>query len=139
MNRLRSTTLALTFALAALGLGASGAAAGGDDNGGGGGDDDEIRNAGLCSDSSSSKIKVKTDDGRLEVEFEVDQNVNGEKWKVKFKNGNDVVFKGTATTRAPSGSFSIERKIADGPGSDRIKAVARNKSSDERCSATATI
>jgi hypothetical protein len=36
--------------------------------------DDEIRHDGTCSGSSSSEIKVKPDDGRIEVEFEVDQN-----------------------------------------------------------------
>jgi hypothetical protein len=101
--------------------------------------DGDIRNAGECTGSSSSKIKVKPDDGRIEVEFEVDQNVNGQKWKVKLKNGSDVVFKGVATTKAPSGSFSIERKITDRAGADQIKAVARSKSSGEQCSAAASI
>jgi hypothetical protein len=103
----------------------------------GGGDD--IRNPGTCTGSSRSKIKVKPDDGRIEVEFEVDQNRNGVKWKVKIKDNSQTAFKGTAKTRGPSGSFSVEKKIADRAGSDAIKAVAHNKSSGERCKATATI
>jgi hypothetical protein len=104
-----------------------------------GGDDAEVRKAGTCSGASTSKIKVKEDDGRLEVEFEVDQNVNGDTWKVKFKNGSNVVFKGRAKTGPPSGSFSIERKIADTRGKDAIKAVGRNRSTGERCVAQATL
>lgn len=103
------------------------------------GSDDDIRNAGHCSAASSSKIKVKPDDGRIEVEFEVDQNVNGEKWKVKIKDNSKVVFRGFAKTRAPSGSFSIERKIPDRSGPDEVLAVGRNKATGERCRATATI
>lgn len=102
-------------------------------------DDDEIREPGTCTDSSSSKIKVKPDDGRIEVEFEVDQNQTGDVWKVKIKDNGSNVFKGTATTRGPSGSFEIERKITDQSGTDAIKATAKNKSSDERCTAAATL
>jgi osmotically-inducible protein OsmY len=103
------------------------------------GGDDEIRNAGTCTDSSSSKIKVKPDDGRIEVEFEVDQNKTGDAWKVKIKDNSSVAFKGTATTRGPSGSFEIERKISDQSGSDAIKATAKNKSTGESCTASATL
>jgi hypothetical protein len=92
--------------------------------------DDEVREPGKCTGATSSEIKVKPDDGRLEVEFEVDQNRSGQKWSVKLKDNSDVVFKGKAKTRGPSGSFSIERQIADRSGSDKIKGVARNKSTD---------
>ena len=102
-------------------------------------DDDEIRNGGTCTESSSSKIKVKPDDGRIEVEFEVDQNKAGDKWKVKIRDNGEVVVKKTMTTRGQSGSFSLERKIADQTGSDTIVASAKNKSTEERCTASATL
>ena len=35
------------------------------------------RVAGTCTDSSRAKLKLKPDDGRVEVEFEVDENRNG--------------------------------------------------------------
>jgi hypothetical protein len=100
---------------------------------------DDIRKPGSCSGSSSSKIKVKPDDGRIEVEFEVDQNKSGERWKVKIKDNSETAFRGSATTTGASGSFSVEKRIADQAGSDEITGVARNKSSDERCTASATI
>jgi len=127
---MKTKITAITTALVASVTFASSAAAG---------DEDEIRHAGTCTESSSSKIKVKPDDGRIEVEFEVDQNQTGEVWKVKIKDNGSVAFKGTATTRGPSGSFEIERKITDQSGSDAIKATAKNKGSGERCSASATL
>jgi osmotically-inducible protein OsmY len=127
MKKIATLTAAL---IASAGI-ASGAAASG------GGDD--IRNAGTCTDSSSSKIKVKSDDGRIEVEFEVDQNKSGETWNVKIKDNGSIAFSGKATTHGASGSFSVEKKIADQQGSDAIKATAKNKGTGERCSATATI
>jgi hypothetical protein len=101
--------------------------------------DDEVRASGKCTGASSAKIKLKPDDGRIEVELEVDQNKSGQRWAVKLKDNSEVVFRGRAKTRGPSGSFSIERRIPDRPGSDPVKGVARNRSTDERCSAAATI
>ena len=101
--------------------------------------DDDVRNAGQCTGGSSSKIKVKPDDGGLEVEFEVDQNQNGVQWKVKLKDNSDVVFRGSARTHAPSGSFSIERRIANQSGTDAITGIARDKQSGERCVARVSI
>jgi hypothetical protein len=103
------------------------------------GNDADVRNAGSCDGGSTSKIKVKPDDGRLEVEFEVDQNKNGAEWRVKFRDNGDVVFRGDATTRAPSGSFSVQHRIDDRAGSDKVVATGVNKASGERCRAKVTV
>jgi len=56
--------------------------------GGGGGSDGTITR-GSCSGRTDWKLKVKPDNGRLELEFEVDSNVNGQPWNVRIKqNGN---------------------------------------------------
>jgi hypothetical protein len=111
-----------------------------DDRGGsgGGGSRDEPRVAGSCTDGSTAKLKGKPDDGRLEVELEVDQNRNGIKWAVRVRRDGTLVIRRNATTRAPSGSFSIERKIANPAGSDRITARATSPSG-EVCTASLTI
>jgi hypothetical protein len=101
--------------------------------------DDDIERAGQCTGSTRSEIKVKPDDGRLEVEFEVDQNRSGVPWKVKIKDNGNVVVRETARTAGPSGSFSIERKIADAAGTDQITGIARNKRSGERCAAKVSV
>jgi hypothetical protein len=125
---MRSTWISAVAAVAALALPATSPAS-----------DDDIRHAGECTGGSTSKIKVKPDDGGLEVEFEVDQNRNGVKWKAKIKDNSDVVFRGSARTHAPSGSFSIERRIANRAGTDTITGIARNKHSGERCVARVSI
>ena len=112
---------------------------GGDRGGGGGGGGDRAtRVAGSCTDGSTAKLKAKPDDGRLEVEFEVDQNRNGVKWEVRIRRDGVLVVRRNATTHAPSGSFSVERKIANPAGSDRISAVATSPSG-ETCTAALTI
>jgi hypothetical protein len=98
----------------------------------------EKRVAGRCTARSSAKLKAKHDDGRIEVEFEVDQNRSGVKWTVRLRRNGDLVVSTRATTRPPSGSFSVERRIADRRGSDRISATATSPSG-ETCKASVTI
>jgi hypothetical protein len=95
--------------------------------------------AGKCTGPSTSKIKAKLDDGRIESEFEVDQNRNGRQWRVVLRRNGRVVFRGIRTTRAPSGSFELRRFLGNGPGRDRIVATARALRGGEVCSATATV
>jgi hypothetical protein len=114
------------------------ASSGRDDRGGSRSDRDERRVAGRCTARSSAKLKAKSDDGRLETEFEVDQNRNGVQWRVQIRRNGRLVVSTRATTRAPSGSFSVERRIGDPAGSDRITARAVSPSG-EVCRASVTI
>ena len=109
-----------------------------DDNGGGGGNSRETRVAGSCTGGSSAKLKAKPDDGRLETEFEVDQNRNGVTWRVVIRRNGATAVTTQATTRAPSGSFSVERRITDGSGSDRLTARATSPTG-EVCTAKLTV
>ncbi|SEC93026.1 hypothetical protein SAMN04489844_3279 [Nocardioides exalbidus] len=98
---------------------------GGDDNGGtrggrGGRGDDRVIRTGACSSTGTWKLKVKTDDGRLEVEGEVDTNRAGQTWAWTITDNDAVAGRGSATTGGRSGSFSVERKIPNRAGADRI-------------------
>jgi hypothetical protein len=88
-------------------------------------DNPGVIKTGKCSNGASWKLKAKHDDARLEVEFEVDQNVNGRRWSVVLRRNGAVVFRGARITRPPSGSFEVNRRIADPAGADRIVATAR--------------
>ena len=118
----------------------------GDDSAGSSGGDDsasrarraERRVRGTCTGDSTAKLKVKHRDGRLETEFEVDQNRSGVTWRVTIRRDGTVVVRTNATTSAPSGSFSVERRIADRRGSDTIRARAVSPSG-EVCTARVTI
>jgi 2-methylaconitate cis-trans-isomerase PrpF len=100
-------------------------------------DGDGVRVAGACSAASSSKLKVKHDDGRIEVEFEVDQNRNGVRWNVQFRRDGRLVFQGARRTAGPSGSFSLERKVAGSTAPVTIRARATR--GGEVCTASARI
>jgi hypothetical protein len=85
---------------------------------------DFVRKSGTCTNGSTWKLKAKHDDGRIEWEFEVDTNRNGRVWAVKVTDNGRTVFSGNRTTRAPSGSFSVERRTANRAGVDAIRARA---------------
>jgi hypothetical protein len=93
----------------------------GDDNGGTrSGDDDRVITTGRCSSGAGWKLKVKTDDGRLEVEGEVDSNVAGQRWRWTLRHNGSASDRGTSTTTARSGSFDVERTMVDLAGTDRV-------------------
>ena len=96
---------------------------------------DGVRVSGKCSKASTSKLKLGREDAGTEVEFEVDQNRNGVRWRVVlFRNGTRVASR-AAVTRAPSGSFDV-RFVSAGAG----RFVARATSpSGEICRAAASI
>jgi hypothetical protein len=102
------------------------------------GKDGDVERSGSCTGNSTAKIKLSPDDGRIETEFEVDQNRRGVRWRVTIKRNGKRVVRTHATTHGASGSFSVERRLADGAGSDRIAARAVSPSG-EVCTARASL
>jgi hypothetical protein len=97
---------------------------------------DAVRRNGSCSGSTDWKIKAKADDGRIEVEAEIDSNKVGQTWNWKLKQNGSLVASGSSKTKAPSGSFSVQRKPADKAGTDHFVLRAVQPSSGEVCRAT---
>ena len=86
----------------------------------GGGDRREVRASGTCGRGASSKIKIKERDGGLEVEFEVDSNRRGQRWRVVLVHERRLAARGHARTRGRSGSFSFERRMRNYGGPDFV-------------------
>jgi hypothetical protein len=116
---------ALVVAVVAVTTGT--AAAGGADRG--------VVRVGSCTGSSTSKLKVKPEDEGTEVEFEVDENRIGRRWRVVISRNGGTVFSGIRRTVAPSGSFEVRRVIG---GRGRFAATARELRTGEVCRASAT-
>ena len=102
-------------------------------------DDKDVIRSGSCSGATDWKLNLDRDDGRIEAEFEVDQDRSGQRWRVVLKRDGNRVFRGVRTTHGPSGSFEVERKIRNPAGPDGIKARAVNLRSGEVCKGAATI
>jgi hypothetical protein len=97
------------------------------------GGDDRVIRTGSCSGTADWKLKAKSDNGRIEVEWEVDSNHAGQTWRVRVRDDGVLVVKTRATTGGASGSFSVQRSIANRAGADSIVARSRDLSSGQLC------
>jgi hypothetical protein len=101
--------------------------------------DGDVIKRGSCSGASDWKLKLSPENGKIEVEYEVDSNHAGQTWRVKlFENGNRI-FLGTKTTQGASGSFTVRKLAANTAGSDSFRAQARNLAGGETCGGSASI
>lgn len=101
--------------------------------------DADVRRLGQCTKSAFSKIKLSPENGRIEVEFEVDANRVGQTWQVVIRRNGNVAARTPATTRRPSGSFEVRRVLDNRRGApDTISARAVSPT-EQVCRAAATI
>ena len=100
--------------------------------------DADVIREGNCSGGSDWKLKLSPENGRIEVEYEVDQNVNGVQWRVRIFKEGVRIFSGIRTTQAPSGSFEVRVVTGNTTGDDSFTARAVNLSSGEVCRGAAT-
>jgi hypothetical protein len=98
--------------------------------------DGDVIRTGSCSSGADWKLKLSPEDGRIEVEYEVDSNVSGQAWRVRiFKNGNRI-FGGTRTTGGASGSFEVRVVTSDTAGTDTFRSRATH--AGETCTGSAS-
>ena len=98
----------------------------------------DVIKTGSCSSRSDWKLKLSPEDGRIEVEFEVDQNVVGDTWRIRILQNGERILRTRKVTQSPSGSFEVRTVAPNTAGTDTFRAYARNPGTDETCSARAT-
>ncbi len=95
--------------------------------------DGDVIHRGSCSGASDWKLKLSPENGKIEVEFEVDQNVVGQTWGVRINQNGEQIFAERRVTKAPSGSFEVRVLTANTAGDDAFRAVAKSLATGERC------
>jgi len=91
---------------------------------------------GNCSATSSWRLTLKKDLGRIEADLEVQTATAGQKWVSRFSDNGSVFGRATKTTIA-DGSFSATRFATNQVGSDLIKVRSVNQTTGEVCRASA--
>ena len=99
--------------------------------------DGDVLVAGKCTNATTSKLKLSEENGRIEVEFEVDQNRNGVRWMVSLTRNGVRFARFVRTTRPPSGSFEARALARNGAGAEVIRGRAVSPSGVV-CTARAT-
>jgi hypothetical protein len=95
--------------------------------------DDDVIRRGSCTGATSWKLKASPENGRIEVEGEIDSNRIGQTWRWRLRHNGSLSAKGTRTTQAPSGSFEVRRVVVNAAGTDTLVFKARNPRTDEVC------
>ncbi|MEA2550908.1 MAG: hypothetical protein QOE25_677 [Actinomycetota bacterium] len=98
----------------------------------------DVIERGSCSGSSDWKLKLSPEDGRIEVEFEVDSNKVGQTWHVRLTDNGTKVFGGSRVTQGSSGSFTVRKVTTDLAGTDHVKGHAMNSATGETCAGAAS-
>ena len=99
---------------------------------------DPTINTGGCSGAATWKMKVKPQNGGIEVEYEIDASRRGQQWRVTMFHGGHRMVRDVFTTRGRSGSFTIRRVERNTAGSDRISGHARRLGDGQTCRGGAT-
>ena len=99
--------------------------------------DGDVIRTGACSRRSDWKLKLSEENGRIEVEYEVDQNRVGDVWRVGIRHDGGLVFAGKRTTKAPSGSFEVRLVQRNRAGNDVFRGRAVNARTRETCGGVA--
>ena len=85
--------------------------------------DDDVRVVGVCGGRSTATLRVKVDDGRLEVRFGVERARAG-RWTMVLVHERRVAWRGSALSRRGSRSFEVRRSLRDLAGADAVVARA---------------
>lgn len=100
--------------------------------------DDDVIRRGACAGGTDWKVKASPEDGRIEVEGEIDSNNPGQTWRWRLKHNGSLTARGTATTGGRSGSFEVRRVLVDLQGADTFVFRARNPRTGEVCRGAVT-
>jgi hypothetical protein len=85
------------------------------------------------------KLKLSPDNGRIELEFQVDTNRVGRAWRVRIRHNGVLIFVGKRVTKAPSGAFTVRRLTNNRAGTDSFRAGAGAVVSGQTCVGRASI
>jgi hypothetical protein len=100
--------------------------------------DGDVIRRGACSNRSDWKLKLSPEDGRIEVEFEVDTPRSGQTWNWTLRKNGNLIGSGSRVTNLASGSFTVRRVTSNPAGSDFFVGRAVNQRTGEVCRGTAT-
>jgi hypothetical protein len=97
----------------------------------------DIRVAGTCAKGAASKLRLRSRDGTIRVEFELTRRHPRERWRLVLVHERRVSWRGSARTSS-GGSLRLRRSLDDLSGADRV-TVRAGGPNGLSCEATATL
>jgi hypothetical protein len=129
----RTAVAALTLTTLALPLAAMAPASASHDRAG------AVRTHGGCGGPAVWKMKAKPDNGKIQLEAEVDSNHAGQVWTWTIKHNGNTSAKGSSTTHGASGSFTVARRLSNRAGKDHFVFRAERRATGAVCLGTISL
>jgi hypothetical protein len=104
------------------------------------GDDDrrEVRRAAVCTGSSEAELRLRAEDGEIEVRFEIDARGTRSTWTVVLLHERRIAFRGKLSKRGRSGGLELRRVVDDWFGKDEFVVRAAGPRA-EACRVSAVV
>ncbi len=96
----------------------------------------EVRTSGACQGAAHWKLKASPEDGRIEVEGEIDSNKAGQTWNWSLTHDGTAAGSGTRKTAGASGSFEVRRVTGNRSGTDMFVFRAQRPGTQQICRGT---
>ncbi len=96
----------------------------------------DVRTSGACQGVADWKLKASPEDGRIEVEGEIDSNRAGQTWHWSLTHNGAAAGSGNRTTAGRSGSFEVRRITDNRAGTDTFVFNARRPGTQQICRGT---
>lgn len=87
-------------------------------------DDRDVRVAGVCARGATSSLRVRGQDGRIELRFRLRQTRGRGVWRITVVHENRVSFRSRRTTTRADDSFELRQMLRDLQGSDTVAVNA---------------
>jgi hypothetical protein len=97
-----------------------------------------VQAAGSCTGAATTKIKASPENGKLQVEFEVDQARVGQTWHVVLRHNGTAFWSGNKTANA-GGGFTVSKITNNAAGADTFRGRAVNNVTGQVCTAHVSI
>jgi hypothetical protein len=88
---------------------------------GGGGD---VKATGVCGRGATASLRLRADDGRIEVRFRLRQRSGRGAWRIAIVHEQRVSSRATKRTTRSDDSFELRRRLVDLRGSDTVSVHA---------------
>jgi hypothetical protein len=88
------------------------------------GDQREARVTGTCSKGATAMLQLRSREGNIQVEFELNRRGSDESWRVIVVHERRVAWRRDLRTRRSTGSFRVRITLVDLGGPDQITVRA---------------
>ncbi|MCB1131122.1 MAG: hypothetical protein KDN05_08335 [Verrucomicrobiae bacterium] len=94
--------------------------------------DGDVITRGRCPGGVKTKLKASPENGRVEVEYEIDQARPGDRWRVVIKSNGRTILR-TVRKVNSAGNVEVRKLAANASGTETIRVRGKNLRTGHSC------